>query len=140
MRARGQEFEADRDALRPHPAREMPRGVAQAGKRGEDLGEQRLVARAIAEIGRDHIGDALGLAADGGFEPREIGAPRCQLGRSIAQESRALARENGSEPVGIACRKRPQHSPGVDGIHGTPMRGPRPERSARIIHTVWPVY
>jgi hypothetical protein len=76
--------------------------MADAGQSREDLGQQRLVPRAVAEIGGDRLGDAPGILADRRFELGEIGAPLGERGRAVLEESGALPLEDRAHLVG--CR------------------------------------
>jgi hypothetical protein len=68
------ELEADRHPLRPHASPQVTACVADCRQHRKDFGKFRLVARAMAEIYRDHLSDAPALVPD----------------RAGAQERRAL--------------------------------------------------
>ncbi len=122
-RATRPELETDRDALRPHPAREMARGVADAGERREDLREQALMARAVAEIGGDRCRDLIGVLPDRRLEAGEIGAALGQRRRAGGKKRLALALQRDPHLVDGARRCRPQHGRTDDAHDDTSLGG-----------------
>jgi hypothetical protein len=84
------ELAADRHPLRPHPAPQMVARVADRRQHRKDFGKFRLVARAMAEICRDHLSDAPALVPDRAGEPCQVSAALFERGRAGAQERRAL--------------------------------------------------
>ncbi len=92
--ARGHELETHGDALGRHPARQMPDRVPDRRERRPHIGEQRLVARAVAEIGGDLQGDPLGVFFDRAPQSSQIGAALLERRRSCLQECLALSRQD----------------------------------------------
>jgi hypothetical protein len=84
------ELEADRHPLRPHASPQVTACVADCRQHRKDFGKFRLVARAMAEICRDHLSDAPALVPDRAGEPCQVSAALLERGRAGAQERRAL--------------------------------------------------
>ena len=89
-----QEFQADPDAFRLHPARQMFQGFARRGHDRPDIGKRCLVPRAVAEIFRDDGGDALRFLFDRCAQPPDVILPlgKRSGGPARRKASRCLAR------------------------------------------------
>ena len=58
----------------------------------------------MAEIRRDHVGDAPALVPDRAGEPRQVGAALFERGRAAAQERRALRFQDHAH-LGVRLRR-----------------------------------
>ena len=85
-----QEFEADPDAFRLHPARQMFQGLARGGHDRPDIGKQCLVPRPVPEIRGDDGCDLLRFLLDRCAQPPDVILPFGEIGRPSAQKSLAL--------------------------------------------------
>ena len=108
--AGGHEFEAHRDALGRRPTRQMPDRVADRRERRPHVGEQRLVARAVAEVAGDLQCDPLGVVLDRPTQSSQVGAALLKRRRPRLEERLALPRQDLLHCLGADVRASFRHA------------------------------
>ncbi|MET3282386.1 hypothetical protein ABIF43_007875 [Bradyrhizobium japonicum] len=94
--ARRQELQRGGDSLRRHPALQVFCRMAYLAVDHHGLGDGGLDRRAVAEIGRDRLAEALFIVGDDGAQPRQPVEPLGQISGRL----RPRPRDHGVEGVG----------------------------------------
>ena len=87
-------------ALRLHPAAQVPGGVVDAVHGRHDLGQQRLVARAVAVVGADRVAQRVLVLAHEALQRAQIGQALGQRRHGVGEIGLALQGQGTGEGVG----------------------------------------
>ena len=92
-RSARQQLDRRRDALRPHPCLQMAQRVAHAGRHDVELGEARLLRRAMTEVARHRCAQRGLVVGDDAQQALQPVTPDLIVGIALARERSALRRE-----------------------------------------------
>lgn len=126
--ARGQELQRGGDSPQRHPALQVLCGMPDLGEQRHRLGDGGLDCRAVAEIGRDRLPEALLVVGDEAAQPRQPVQPLGKAGRRLVPRPH----DHGVESL----LQRPQRGARQGFIHGVPPS--RARFSPYLVAARWP--